>query len=121
MKRVIKGAWLIATLMIAASCGGDKGPESCVEKCWQLLSKGEVEKAVALMDVSEQERELYQEIYREQSGGLVAAGGMVDFEVQSISEGEDEATVDAVVVLRNGQRVEANYSLVRRNGEWLLR
>lgn len=117
MSRIVLAA--LMSLMVVG-CGSSKSPEECVERCWRLLSEGDVEQAVELMDAAEEERELYCEIFREQIGSLMAAGGMVDFQVQSISEGVDEAMVEAVVVLKDGQRVEANYRLVRREKSWLI-
>lgn len=76
--------------------------------------------AVALMAAEQSEVTLYREIFEEQSGELVEAGGIEDFEVLSLSEGETEASVEAVVTLANGQKIEATYNLVKRGKQWLI-
>lgn len=117
---MIKRALFVAAAMLAVSCGGGNKPAKTVEECWKLLSKGDARKAVELMDVKEGEKALYVEIFGEQSGELQAAGGMKDFEVTGISEGTADATVDAIVRLKDGQEIEATYSLVKREGKWLI-
>ena len=76
--------------------------------------------AVELMDVEESEVALYREIFEEQCGELLEAGGMTDFEVLSLSEGETDATVEAIVTLRNGQHIGATYTLIKRDKKWLI-
>lgn len=117
---MIKQLLVVAAAMLAVSCGGGNKPAKTVEECWRHLSKGDVQRAVELMDVREGERALYVEIFGEQSGELQAAGGMKSFEVTGISEGAEDATVDAVVRLKDGQEIEAAYSLVKRGGKWLI-
>lgn len=116
---MIKRVLVVVAAMLAVGCGGNK-PAKTVEECWKLLSKGDVRKAVELMDVKEGEKALYVEIFGEQSGELQAAGGMKEFEVTGISEGAEDATVDAIVRLKDGQEIEATYSLVKRDGRWLI-
>ena len=104
---------------MAVGCGGNE-PAKRVEECWKLLSKGDVQRAVELMDVWEGERALYVEIFGDQSGELQAAGGMKSFEVTGTSVGTEDATVDAIVRLKNGQEIDATYSLVKRDGKWFI-
>ena len=117
---MVRRILVVVAAMLAVGCGGGNEPAKRVEECWKLLSKGDVHKAVQLMDVREGERALYVEIFGEQSGELQAAGGMKSFEVTGISEGSEDATVDAVVRLKDGQEIEAAYSLVKRGGKWLI-
>ena len=117
MKKILM---VVAMAMLAIGCGGEMTPAKSVEACWKLLSKGDVQKAVGLMDAKEGERALYVELFGEQCGKLQAAGGVKEFEITGTSEGAEDATVDAVVRLRDGQEIEASYQLIRREGKWLI-
>lgn len=111
---------IVSFAMLLVGCGSKGSPERVVEECWKRLSEGKVREAVELMAVGENEKALYREIFEEQSGELVEVGGIEEFEVLSLSEGETDASVEAVVTLRGGQKIEATYSLVRRDGKWLI-
>lgn len=111
---------LVSLMTLLVGCGSTKSPEGVVRECWKRLSKGDVSQAVALMAAEKDEVELYCEIFEEQSGELIEAGGIDDFEVLSLSEGERDATVEAAVILKNGQRIEATYSLVKHKKGWLI-
>lgn len=117
MKKIL---CVLSLAMLLVGCGSKSSPAGVVEECWKRLSEGEVREAVALMAAEQSEVALYREIFEEQSGGLVQAGGIEDFEVLSLSEGETEASVEAVVTLANGQKIEATYNLVKRGKQWLI-
>lgn len=111
----------MAVVMLAmVGCGGASKPAAVVEECWRHLSKGDVQRAVALMDVTPTERALYERAYTEQSGELQAAGGLKEFLLTGISEGAEDATVDATVRLKDGQEIVATYSLIKREGKWFI-
>ncbi|MBO7198123.1 MAG: hypothetical protein J6V28_04935 [Tidjanibacter sp.] len=116
MKRLIV---VVAAALAMVGCATDS-PEKVVEKCWKYLSEGEYADAVALMDAAPEERELYEAIFAEQCGELQRAGGMEEFELKGRSVGETDATVDGVVILKDGQRVELSCKLVLREGGWLI-
>ncbi|MBO5806275.1 MAG: DUF4878 domain-containing protein [Tidjanibacter sp.] len=117
---------LIVTLMAACAlalmvgCSGADAPEKVVERCWEHLAEGEYAKAVALMNVSAEQVQLYQSIYAEQSGELQRAGGVKNFELLGSSVGAEEATIEAAVVLADGQRIEATYKLVLTDEGWRI-
>lgn len=117
MKRILCAA-LFALLLVG--CGGADKPEKVVEECWERLSKGDVKGAVELMNVQPEEVEIYCAAYAEQCGELQATGGMDDFEVVGISQGESDATVEAIVTLKDGQQITATYNLVKSGKQWLL-
>ncbi len=106
--------------LFMVGCGGADKPAKVVEECWERLSKGDVRSAVELMDVQPEEVDIYCAVFAEQCGELQAAGGIEEFEVTGISEGESDATVDGVVRLKDGQSVEATYRLVKRGKAWLI-
>lgn len=112
--------FVVSLVTLCVGCGSKSSPAGVVEECWKRLSKGEVRKAVELMDAAQDEVALYREMYEEQCSELLEAGGMTDFEVVSLSEGETDATVEAIVTLRNGQQIAATYSLTKRDGHWLI-
>lgn len=118
MKKIL---YALLSVMLLVGCGSKSSPAGVVEECWKRLSEGEVREAVALMAAEQSEVALYREIFEEQSGELVEAGGIEDFEVLSLSEGETEASVEAVVTLANGQKIEATYNLVKRGKQWLIK
>ncbi len=117
MKKIL---YVVSLVTLCVSCGSKNSPAGVVEECWKRLSDGKVREAVELMNVKESEVALYREIFEEQCGELLESGGMVDFEVLSLSEGEADATVEAVVTLRNGQYIGATYSLTKRDKKWLI-
>lgn len=117
MKKILLTLALAVTLM---GCGGGNSPEGVVEKCWERLSKGDIEGAVELMNAQADEKALYCQIFTEQSGELQSVGGIEDFQVTGTNVGATDATVDAVVRLKNGQQIEATYTLVKSNKGWLI-
>lgn len=117
MKKILL---VVSLVTLCVGCGSKNSPAGVVEECWKRLSKGEVREAVELMDAKQSEVALYRKIFEEQCGELLEAGGMTDFEVVSLSEGEADATVEAIVTLRNGQQIAATYSLTKRDGHWLI-
>lgn len=118
MKKMLLAA--VSVMMLCVGCGSKNSPAGVVEECWKRLSEGKVREAVELMDVEESERAIYCQMFEEQSGELVEVGGIEDFEVLSLSEGENDATIEAIVTLRDGQHIGATYKLVRRNKHWLI-
>lgn len=117
MKRIMA---IAAATLLMMSCGGTKNPEKVVERCWKQLSEGDYAGAVELMDAEPEEVELYVSIFAEQCGELQAAGGVKEFQLLGSSVGVDDATVDAAVILANGQRIEATYNLILRDDKWLI-
>ena len=117
MKKILM---MVSALALCVGCGHKSSPSGVIEECWQRLSEGKVREAVELMDVAESEVALYRQIYEEQCGELLEAGGMTDFEVLSFSQGETDATVEAIVTLRNGQNIGATYKLIKRDKRWLI-
>ncbi len=117
MKKLLFGLLMTVAL---TSCGGAKDPAWVVEECWQRLAKGDVEGAVELMNAPAEEVALYREVYAEQCGELQAVGGVESFEITGSSEGESDATIDAIVRLKNGQEIEATYRLVKGKKGWLI-
>lgn len=120
MMRNVKVVLTLAVLGLMVGCGGTDSPEKVVERCWEYLSEGDYAKAVELMDASLDERELYCSIFAEQSGELQKAGGVESFELLGSSVGAEEATIEAAVVLADGQRIEATYRLVHSSQGWLI-
>lgn len=123
MKKLIamrKILFVAAVGLLLAACGGADRPEKSIEECWKALSKGDTAAAVALMKTTPEEVELYRSIFAEQSGELQRAGGFDELEITGSSVGEEDATIDAVVVLKDGQRIEGSYRLVKVDGRWLL-
>lgn len=116
MKRVLL---TIAVAFVLVGCGKNS-PEEVVEKCWKRLSKGDVEGAVELMKAGADEVALYRQIFAEQSGELQGVGGIEDFEVTGSNVGATDATIDAIVILKNGQQIEATYKLVKCGKSWLI-
>lgn len=123
MKKLIamrKILFVAAVGLLLAACGGAGRPEKTIEECWKALSKGDTAAAVALMKTTPEEVELYRSIFAEHSGELQRAGGFDELEITGSSVGEEDATIDAVVVLKDGQRIEGSYRLVKVDGRWLL-
>lgn len=114
-----KFLFVVLVSLLLTACGGSK-PAGVVEECWKRLSKGDVKGAVELMDAAADEEEIYRAMFAEQCGELRAAGGVDDFEVLGLSEGESDATVEATVTLKDGQQITATYRLVKRGKEWLI-
>ena len=112
--------FVAAVGLLLAACGGAGRPEKSIEECWKALSKGDTAAAVALMKTTPEEVELYRSIFAEQSAELQRAGGFDELEITGSSVGEEDATIDAVVVLKDGQRIEGSYRLVKVDGRWLL-
>lgn len=110
----------VCALSLVVGCSGTDAPEKVVERCWEYLAEGEYAKAVALMNVGQEEAQLYQSIYAEQSGELQRAGGVDKFELLGSSVGAEEATIEAAVVLADGQRIEATYKLVLTDEGWRI-
>ena len=73
-----------------------------------------------MMKTSPEEVELYRSIFAEQSGELQRAGGFDQLEIVGSDVSAESATIDAVVVLKDGQRIEGSYRLVRENDRWLI-
>ena len=121
MKQIAKMVALVATMVIAAACGSAKGPEAVVEKCWKQLSKGNIDKAIELIDVTKEEVATYRALYADVCRSLKVAGGMDKFEVVSSSVGEAEALVEATVTLHSGQQITQQYDLVKVGKEWKLK
>ena len=117
MKKIL---FVVSLVALCVGCGSKSSPAGVVEECWKRLSEGKVREAVGLMAVEQSEVALYREMYEQRSSKLVEVGGMEDFEVLSLSEGESDATVETVVTLGNGQRIEATYKLAKRDKQWLL-
>ena len=117
MKKML---YVVSLVALCVGCSSKNSPAGVVEECWKRLSDGKVREAVELMNIEESEVALYREVFEEQCGELLEAGGMTDFEVLSLSEGETDATVEAVVTLRNGQYIGATYTLVKRDKQWLI-
>ncbi len=115
-----KALLVLSFVALCVGCSSKNSPARVVEECWQRLSDGKVREAVELMNVEESEVAIYREIFEEQCGELLEAGGMTDFEVLSLSEGETDATVEAIVTLRNGQHIGATYTLIKRDKKWLI-
>ncbi len=115
-----KALLVLSFAALCVGCSSKNSPAGVVEECWQRLSDGKVREAVELMNVEESEVALYREIFEEQCGELLEAGGMTDFEVLSLSEGETDAIVEAIVTLRNGQHIGATYTLIKRDKKWLI-
>ncbi|MBO7300889.1 MAG: DUF4878 domain-containing protein [Tidjanibacter sp.] len=117
----MKKCLIVTAVMLAmVGCGGGSNPAAVVEECWKHLSKGDVQRAVTLMDVTPTERAFYEIAYGEQCGELQAAGGVKEFETTGISEGTEDASVDAIVRLKDGQEIVATYTLIKREGKWLI-
>ena len=121
MKRIVKVLAVVAIMVMAAACGSASSPEKVVEKCWKQLSKGNIDKAIELIDVTKDEVATYRALYADVCRSLEVAGGMDKFEVVSSSEGEAEALVEATVTLRSGQQITQQYDLVKVGKEWKLK
>ena len=122
MKKNVKVLAIVVAMLVMASCGGSaSSPEKVVEKCWKQLSKGNVDKAIELIDVTKDEVATYRALYADVCRSLEVAGGMDKFEVVSSSEGEAEALVEATVTLRSGQQITQQYDLVKVGKEWKLK
>ena len=117
MKKIL---FVVSLVVLCVGCGSKSSPAGVVEECWKRLSEGKVREAVGLMAVEQDEVAIYREMYEQRSAKLVEVGGMEEFEVLSLSEGESDATVEAAVTLRNGQRIEATYLLTKRDKQWLI-
>ncbi len=120
MNKMIRKIWTVAVAMLAVGCAGEDSPAEVVEKCWDALSRGEVAKAVELMAVGENEKALYVEMFDKRSGALQSTGGVEKLEVTGLYESAEEATVEAIVRLKDGQEIEATYKLIKREGQWLI-
>ena len=113
---------LVGVALMAGSCGGNaKGPEQVVEQCWKALEKGDVEKAVGMINIDEKERTTYCQMYADVCRSLDAAGGVEGFEVVGSSIGQNDAVVEAVVTLKSGQQIRSTYELVLVGDEWKLK
>ncbi len=121
MKRIVKVLAVVAIMVMAVACGSASSPEKVVEKCWKQLSKGNIDKAIELIDVTKDEVATYRALYADVCRSLEVAGGMDKFEVVSSSEGEAEALVEATVTLRSGQQITQQYDLVKVGKEWKLK
>ncbi len=117
MKKIVL---MVLTLVLAVGCANKSCPDMVVAKCWTLLANGDVEGAVELMNVAPEERGIYVEMYAQHVDKLRAAGGVESVVVDSCAEGEEDATVEATVVLANGSRVEAQYRLVKVGRKWKI-
>lgn len=76
--------------------------------------------AVELMVAEQEDVVVYCEVFEAQREKVAKAGGLESFEVLSLSEGESDATVEAAVVLGNGQRIETTYHLRKEKKGWLI-
>ncbi len=117
---VWRALMVVSVALCAVACGGSDSPEKCIEECWKSLSKGDTAAAVAMMKTSPEEVELYRSIFAEQSGELQRAGGFDQLEIVGSDVSAESATIDAVVVLKDGQRIEGSYRLVKENDRWLI-
>lgn len=122
MKQIVKVLVIVVAMLVMASCGGSaSSPEKVVEKCWKQLSKGNIDKAIEMIDVAQDEVATYRTLYADVCRSLKVAGGVDHFEVVSSSEGEGEAVVEATVTLHSGQQITQKYDLVKVGGEWKLK
>ena len=122
MKQIVKVLAIVVAMLVMAGCGGSaSSPEKVVEKCWKQLSKGNIDKAVEMIDVASDEVATYRALYADVCRSLKVAGGMDRFEVVSASEGKADAVVEATVTLRSGQQITQQYDLVKVGKEWKLK
>ena len=122
MKQIVKVLVIVVAMLVMAGCGGSaSSPEKVVEKCWKQLSKGNIDKAIEMIDVAQDEVATYRTLYADVCRSLKVAGGVDQFEVVSCSEGEGEAIVEATVTLHSGQQITQKYDLVKVGGEWKLK
>lgn len=112
---------LMAAMVMAVGCAGNKGPEQVVEQCWKALDKGNVEKAVEMINIAEDEKDTYVQLYADVCRSLNVAGGVEEFEVIGSSVGPQEATIEATVTLKSGQQITQTYELVVVGKEWKLK
>lgn len=108
--------------LFMSACGGDKfSPEDVVEQCWLRLSQGDVAGAVELFALSTQaERDIYTSLYTSWAERLAEVGGVAEVDILSVSCGEREASVEALVVFANGTENRSLYSLVHTDLGWQI-
>lgn len=121
MKQITKALATVAAMLVMAACGGSaSSPAKVVEKCWKQLSKGNISKALEMINMAEGEEQTYAQMYADVCRSLEVAGGVDKFEVVSSLVGEAEATVGATVTLHSGQQITQTYTLVKVGKEWKL-
>lgn len=121
MKRFL---WVAVVAVLFASCDTKEqkkalSAEETVERCWQRIDKGDWSGAVALMDVTEEEREFFVESLKEACEPLRELG-TIAFETLELSQEGESATLTGRVTLADGTSSENSYHLIRRKGTWLI-
>jgi hypothetical protein len=113
---------LFAAVAITSCGGGERlSAEQTVVECWTRIAGGDFQGAVALMESNEQESGEYAMLLQEKyAAKLEKAGGLVRVDVLSEYSNENEAMIQAIVVLGNGAELEEVYALKRVDKEWIM-
>ncbi len=114
---------LLAAVAITSCSGGERlSAEQTVVECWTRIAGGDFQGAVALMESNEQESGEYAMLLQEKyAAKLEKAGGLVRVDVLSEYSNENEAMIQAIVVLGNGAQIEDVYSLKKVDKEWVIK
>lgn len=113
---------VVGAAMLVA-CGGKErtlSPEEIVANCWERIAIGDFNGAVALMEVADDEKDIFAESLREAYEALGELEVKPTFKATEVSIEDDKATVKGVVAFSEESSAESEYRLVNRGGMWLI-
>lgn len=121
MIRNITCALVALVAVMTVGCNRNDTPDTVVAKCWTLLSTGEIDKAVELMEVVPSDADIYREMFATQTERLQKAGGIEHITINSCDQGPGDARVEATVHLGNQNQITATYKLIKVGKSWKIK